>query len=197
MSSQSLRRAASASSARDYGADERSDQLGLPARDVREDARQQVDTAAMPGRFWHRPAYRCLQDPVRIRDHELHTSKTVVLQAREGDGPEHGVLRVPHVDTEDLTAPSAVKSVAITTAQDDLKVHARRDEGRIQEHVQIPLMFWRTLADGCDPAVDVRTDSRRHRFRRAGISSLSLDEVIHRSRGRAGHAGDLKYPHRD
>ena len=56
--------------------------------------------------------------PVRIRDHELHTSKPAVLQAREEAGPEHGVLRVAHVDTENLTASFRGDPVAITTARD-------------------------------------------------------------------------------
>jgi hypothetical protein len=98
--------------------DERSDHPGLLAGDVREDVGQQVDAAALPGRSLHRPANGRLQAPVRVGDHEIHTSKTAVLQAGEEAGPEQGVLGVPDVDAEDLTDPSAVTPVAMTTARE-------------------------------------------------------------------------------
>jgi hypothetical protein len=55
---------------------------------------------------------------VRVGDDEFHTGEPVVLQAREEAGPEHLVLAVAHVDTEDLTVRSAVAPIAITTVRE-------------------------------------------------------------------------------
>ena len=114
----SCRRVCSAQGFREDRADERGDHLVLPARDVREDVAHQVDAAALPARPLDRLADGRLHAPVRVGDDEVHTSEAAVLQAGEEPSPEHRVLAVTNVHAEDLTAPSAVTPVAITTARD-------------------------------------------------------------------------------
>ncbi len=55
---------------------------------------------------------------MRVGDDEFYTGEPVVLQAREEAGPEHLVLAVAHVDTEDLTVRSAVEPIAIATVRE-------------------------------------------------------------------------------
>ncbi len=54
---------------------------------------------------------------MRVGDDEFHTGQAAVFEARKERRPEHDVLGVADVDTEDLTAPSALTPIAITTAR--------------------------------------------------------------------------------
>ena len=117
--------------------DERGEHLGLPARDVREDARPQMDAAALPRRPLNRLSDRRLQTPVGIRDHELHTRKAAVLQAREKRRLEHDILAVAHVDTEDLMGPLRGHTRSDhDRSRDDLMVHACLHGSGVPEHVR-------------------------------------------------------------
>ena len=79
--------------------------------------------------------------------------------AREERRPEHLVLGVAHVHTEDLTAPFGghARGDHHRTGH-DLMVHPGFDVGRVHEHVGERDMPKRALPHGCDLTVDVRTD---------------------------------------
>ena len=126
---------------------------------MREDVAQQVDPAALLGRSLHRLADGCLKAPVRVRDQELHTAQPAAFQAREEAGPEHGVLGVPDVNTEDLT-PSLgghARGDHDRTGH-DLILDPCLDVGRVKEHVRERYMPEWPLADRGGLTVDVRAD---------------------------------------
>ncbi len=121
-----------------------------------------------------------------VKDHQIHASEAAVLQTGEEAGPAHGVLTVPVVDAEDLTAALRCHSQGDhDRTQDDLLVYPRLDVVGIQEHVRERRMVEESLAHGCDLTVDVRTDRRYSRLRNARLAAERLDEVIDLPRRRA------------
>lgn len=87
-----------------------------------------MDTAALPGRALHRLADGCLKDSVRLRDHKVYSAEPAVFPAGEERGPEHGVLTLTAVDTEDNSGPfSGHARCDYDRSRDDLKVEACLD----------------------------------------------------------------------
>jgi hypothetical protein len=96
---------------------------------------------------------------VRVGDDQLHPVEAAVLEVAEELGPERLVLRVAHIDAEDLT-------VAVSTQPggdhhglgDDLAGLAHVDVGRVQPHVHERLMIQPAGAQRGDVGVDALAD---------------------------------------
>ena len=98
--------------------DERSDHLGKPARNVRDNVAQQVDMEALPVRFLDGLANGYLQAPLRVGDDEVHAAMSVSFRPVRIAVQDTSSCSVPTSAPRLSRPPSAVTPVAIITARE-------------------------------------------------------------------------------